>query len=46
MNDDPLADEYDALPIVIKQYYSFREYCWMPADARANLMRTETQGEA
>lgn len=42
---DGLAAEYDALPESIKALYSLKEYAWMGAARRANLIQVETESE-
>lgn len=36
-------DDYDNLPESVKQYYSRKEWSWLSAAEKANLVRTETE---
>ncbi len=38
-----MPDEYDRLPMAIRQYYSRNEYLFLTDDQKANLQRTETE---
>lgn len=38
-----MPDDYDRLPMAIKQYYSRSEYLWLTESQKAELQRTETE---
>jgi hypothetical protein len=38
-------DPYDALPEVIRQYYSRNEYLWLTDDQKAHLFQENTEPE-
>lgn len=38
MTSDAFVEEYERLPEAIRQYYSFKEYCWMTDRQRATIL--------